>query len=499
MIKSHLKSLDKYTKYAYIVIALGIILRFSLAFLNYPAGDSCWHLSIARYISRTFTIPAFEPLGRDVFWIFPVFHVAAAAMYKIFSAISVQAAEFGMKLVSPFLGSVSLFLVFRIAEFLNSRKVAFYAVLFMAFLPISLLYGSIPYLDATSTFFSLLGIYLALRSRFILSGLCVSVAILTKYISVFILPVMVYLIYAYGKDRKKATRSTIILLSVAFICTVPWLVRNYLLLGNPIWPFFTSLFGGYTSTESFADVSIANIFHLGHYAKLYLESFGLPNGSLASLSFVNLPLTNAFFALWLCLTAVFALPLAIGIFSADYKRKSAKALVILAVSFLIGSLFYIINVNNVFARYSLPAFISLAIFWAMGMDLVSTKLRRYKNAIFPVLILFTLMFSLTVFAQFYIGRMEWERYSLDFDWVRQNTPDDAVFMTNGQCVQYNLDRFTALASKNLSSADYIWYNPSFRLEPNSILPKEAYDEIKREKLPIAYEGKDTMTVVYRAR
>ena len=79
------KNLDKYTKYAYLVIIIGTLIRFILTSLSYPSGDACWHLSISRFIAINQTIPLFEHLGREVFWVFPFLDASVAATFEISS------------------------------------------------------------------------------------------------------------------------------------------------------------------------------------------------------------------------------------------------------------------------------------------------------------------------------------------------------------------------------------------------------------------------------
>jgi len=81
-------NLDKYAKLSIIVITLGIIVRLFLAYASHPSGDGCWHLSVARFMASNLKIPLLEPLGREVFWEPPVFHIIAAAFYKIFCLVS---------------------------------------------------------------------------------------------------------------------------------------------------------------------------------------------------------------------------------------------------------------------------------------------------------------------------------------------------------------------------------------------------------------------------
>ena len=196
------KDLNKYTRLSIIVIGLAIFVRFALVFLYHSSGDACWHLSIARFMADNSKIPLLEPLGREVFWEPPVFHVMAAAFYKIFSIFGNKATEFSMKFVSPIFGSLSLVLTFIIVKKFFGKKIAFYSVIFAAFLPISIFYSVISYMESIMTFFVLLSIYLIMNNRHVLGSVAFGISLLSKYNAVFTLPLIIYIIYKSVKPRE---------------------------------------------------------------------------------------------------------------------------------------------------------------------------------------------------------------------------------------------------------------------------------------------------------
>src|SRR3989338_9251735 len=128
------RKMEKYEKYALIVIILGILMRFSLASMHHVSGDACWQLSNAIYIAENNRFPLFEFFGRDEpFWAPPFFHVVAAAVYKIFIGLGKDAADYAIKMISPLLGSLTLVIFFLIARILFDKKIAFFSLLFLTF------------------------------------------------------------------------------------------------------------------------------------------------------------------------------------------------------------------------------------------------------------------------------------------------------------------------------------------------------------------------------
>src|SRR3989338_107601 len=99
----------EYKKLIFAVIVIGVIVRFALAALSQVSGDACWHLSIARFIWENYKLPLFENLGRDsVFSRGPLFHIIAAVFFNVFGIFGYGAASFGMKMVPPLFGGLTL-------------------------------------------------------------------------------------------------------------------------------------------------------------------------------------------------------------------------------------------------------------------------------------------------------------------------------------------------------------------------------------------------------
>src|SRR3989338_7964280 len=236
-----------YSKWTFYLIILAIIIRFSLAFIYTVSGDACWHLSAARFISEEGKLPLFDPIGRDEpFWAPPLFHIIAALFYSVLG-------DFGLKLVSPLFGSLCLVVGYAILKkFLNERA-AFYGMLFFLFIPIMMDYSVLGYGEAVLTFFVLLSLYLALGQRFVLSGLTAGLALLSKYNGGFFIPALLWV--AWGSRQK--WRNMAAVAGIPALVAAPWLLRNFLVLGNPVWPFLNFLFPS-AFQSAFSGINIAS-------------------------------------------------------------------------------------------------------------------------------------------------------------------------------------------------------------------------------------------------
>ena len=160
---------------------------------------------------------------------------------------------------------------------------------------------------------------------------------------------------------------------------------------------------------------------------------------------------------------------------------------------------YIINVGPFVSRILLPAIISLAFFYGIGMERITAK---YKiGALFPLLIiLISTGFVITEATKFTIASRSWDSYKEDFYWVKSDSSKDGVFLVGGQCIPYHIDR-TSLFSSELktNNYDYIWVNQDFRLDPRSILDENLLKIVEDNKLTIAYQNNRTKTTIYKIK
>ena len=494
------KDLNKYTRLSIIVIGLAIIVRFVLVFLYHSSGDACWHLSIARFMADNLKIPLLEPLGREVFWEPPVFHIIAAAFYKIFSIFGSGAAEFSMKFVSPIFGSLSLVLTFMIIDKFFGKKIAFYSVIFAAFLPINIFYSVISYMEPIMTFFVLLSIYLIMKNRHVLGSIAFGISLLSKYNAVFSLPLIIYLMHKGNKTRKELLQKFFVFGVIAALIFSVWVIRNYIALGNPLWPFFTSVFGGYESVETFKGNNVSSLLNINNLFTLYLGIFGVPEGAYQNIFFFDIPFIEIFFGIWLTTTILFIAPMLLYYNRKNKLQKVNTLILVWIVPHLLLIALYVINTSNAYSRLLVPVVPLLSAIWGLGFSFVIDKLRKFKTIIFFLLTILIIGFVAAEFVKVTLAGRAWNFYDDDFDWVKKNTNKDAVFAAGGQCLSYNLDRFTLNPAKeNLNKADYIWVNQNFRLDMRSIPDEQALKLIQSKDYKIVYFNKATGTFIYKVK
>ena len=365
----------------------------------------------------------------------------------------------------------------------------------MAFLPLFMDYSIFSYVESMLVFFVVLSVYFLVNGRILLSSIVAGLSILTKYNGIFILPVLLYFVYRINKnDKKLLLRNLLITAFVPLLISLPWFIRNWLILGNPIWPFLNFIFKGFEAASYSNFNGFDYIFNINAIIFTYLGFFGVPDGNPQNLLFFNIPYINLLLIIWLIGTLIFILPLAIGFF---IKRIKIKYLIYAwIISYLILFLLYVANVSWSVSRMLLPAVPALAVLWAYGFDYLLKKF-NFKNfiQIILILIIFGLIFTETI--KISLAAQQWNSYKKDFEWVRENTKKSDIIIAGGQCLSYNFDRQTLTPKiENLNKADYIWLNQRFMLDKRAIANEDFLLKIKENNYNKIYENKQTGTIIY---
>ena len=492
-----INKMEKYAKYSIYIIILFSIVVLSLASIYHVSGDGCWHISAGKFIAKNMELPLFEPIGRDEpFWSPPLYHIIVALVYNFFNTLfGANIANFAVKFISPVFGILSRVFSFIIIKKIVNSRTAFYSTIFLAFMPIFIDYSIFSYVESTLTFFVILSVYFLVNGKFVLSGMAAGLSILAKYNGIFILPVLIFILYK-KYEKKVFYKNALIILALSLLIASPWLARNWILLGNPVWPYLNFVFNGLQS-KSYAEVNLSNIANPGLYISTYLGFFGVPDGNYSTLSFFRIPYLKLLLFMWLAGTFIFITPLLAGFFHLK-KHKSWNFFAVWILSYLALLFLYAVNVGFYVSRMMLPAFPAMAVLWAFGFErLHASRLWKFANIIF---ILVIIGFVSTEFVKISIASNAWEFYREDFDWAKSNTKPNAIFVANGQCIPYNIERESLYANdESMRKADYVWVNQNFLLDKRSIFDEQSLKDLQARNYNAIYSNKKTGTVIYGAR
>ena len=501
-----------YKKITVIVLIIGILLRFLLTSMSHVSGDACWHLSIARFVGENYQIPLFEDLGRDsVFSRPPLFHIMAAVLYNIFGIFGIAAAGFGLKMLSPLSGSLTLIIFYLLTKKFFNEKLVFIAVSVLAFLPLHIYYSTISYVESAVGLFALISVFFMVEKRLFLSAVFAGLTALLKFEGIFIFPtVLSILFYNNRKNLKGFIKKGILFGIIAMLIFVPYLARNFVYLGNPFWPHLSKFIPGYPVVDkAYLDSDISNLFDVDNLAIPYFELFGIPNGNYRLFSFFNAPFMPIFISIWLIATLAYFSFFVYGIIKSNKKSAPVALALIWIITYAVLVLLTTIFQDLPQARFLVPAMPAFALIWAIGIN-ESFRIKKLKKIIIPAIILIIVGFVFVEFAKTAYAASEWDKYKDDFEWIKVNTGKDSTIFYTGQCLTYNTGRFTINAyipitkefnaPKELSEIKeaYIWVNQDFRLEGQSILPKDI-EKFVENNYRLVYENRKTGTRLYKIK
>lgn len=352
-------------------------------------------------------------------------------------------------------------------------------------------------------FFVILSIYFLINDKIALSGISLGLSVLAKYNGIFIAPVLLFIVYKKYGNKNLFLKKSLILILLSLLIASPWLVRNWILLGNPVWPFVNFIFRGIAS-NSYSQANWNNLARPDLYISTYLGIFGVPDGNINSFSFIKMPFYQFLVPLWVIGTAVFIAPFLIGIFKSKKNKDEPKnnnlnwILLIWIIPYLILFAVYAANVGTLISRIILPIFPALAIFWAYGFDYLRKK--NYGKWISIIIVLIILGLVSSEYFKTNIAANSWNKYSQDFDWVKSNTSPNSVFLLNGQCIPYNIERTSLYANnENLNKTDYLWVNQNFALDRRSMLNNDELNLVQSQNPTLVYSNKETGTAVYQIK
>lgn len=244
--------------YSLAYVAIGIILFFCFyhALLTIIAhwDATVYHavMAVMMYDNNSIPLISGPSIGIQMSANFPPLFSALGSYYYIqIGAIE----DIFLRAIPPIMGVLTVIATYKIGEILAGKKYGLISALFLAMTPLFFRYSFYATSYSTLTFFctvSILFLLLAIRERgmryWIVCGLFYGFAVLTAYIALYLAPFFVVALIFYFVKRKsnfyvKLKNASVFVLLALLIGGV-WYLRNWALLGNPIYPNAYGLLGG---------------------------------------------------------------------------------------------------------------------------------------------------------------------------------------------------------------------------------------------------------------
>ncbi len=486
-----------------IIILTSFLISLSISLTNRISGDGCWHMAASKFIAKNNKIPSFEYIGRtEPFWSAPLFHITNGILYKLDHLIGLDG--FFIRFTLPIASLFCLIFLYLITKKLYNKHIAVYSTFFLAFMPIFLDYSSNYHIAVFLTCFILGSIYFILKDKMMLAGLFFGLAMLSKFNGIFAGFGLLYLLYM---KYKRNLRKYIIFIGASLIGMLSFL-RNYLLYGNPVWPNLRSILGGishpgldyiYTS-----GLHISNLLNIKVITAQFLSLYGIPGGNLRNLSFLNIPFISVLLAGFVILGIVYLIPVIPAFKGITKKNKKEIFLLVWILGFMPFNILFILNIGGPDTRLLLPIIPAFAILWGKGMDYIikKFKIRRKQLITSILLIIIASSFSGAIIVKSVIASNQWSIYDEDYKWISNNTPKDALFIYNGQCLAINTGRSSRYLpfDNNYKTIQegYFFFNGNFNIEPQVTLNREQQEKIKQAtNCTIIYNNQKTGTSICR--
>lgn len=342
-----LKRLKEYRYILVLVLIFGAVQSYSLAIPHDIWWDSSVYIGMGKYLFSLGESGLWEP-SRPLVW-----PILLGAFWKI-GISPIVAGKVLLILVS----CGSLMLTYLIAARIFDRSVGYLSMLLLAFSQTFFLYASVLQTEIPSLFFTLLSIYLILNKDYLLSGVMLGLALMTRFFSAFVfIPLLLFILWQTKKNqgRWKPVASFFISLSAVII---PYLIANFFIYsGDLFYPFL--LQANMVSTTGWVFAQPFNYYFVGLWKESILVVF-----TVASLSLKH---KKGFLPVLICLFVLIP-------FSLISHKEMRFLLMMLPFLFMLSAHGFLSALN----RFGKP-FITVVFFFSLLVQIPQLRFNSYDG------------------------------------------------------------------------------------------------------------------------
>ncbi len=475
------KNFIKIKNNSYILLLLSIsiiivsIMNFVAAFAPPTDADSLsYHLAIPKYFID-FEKIIFQPFYMS--WGIPLH----SEMFNLLGLI--LGYEIFPQIINWLMGIISAITLYILTSEIFSKRAGFFAAVFYYLTPKIIFLSSTSKSDLTLFSYIFLSMFYMIvwsskkeNKTLWLSAVFTGLALATKYQGFhWGLSIGLFLIILNFKDLKQLSIKTIkiplVYGLISFLIASPWYIKNFILTGDPIWPFGFSIFNSQYWTQNLHDKYLS--WQQGPGDSIWHYFMGLWNLSLNQSSWIG-GLRIPYLPIQLSLAPI------IPFYWSRLKNKEKKILKFLAIPFFVYYTFWFTGYQQ--SRYVLPIMSLLLIpssyiFW----ELIKLRFSKFIGYFLMVIILlFSISYSFVFNSKSFpvVAKIETRNeylnkrvsYFADMQWVNQNLDEDSKILF---C---NLKPFYL-------DHDYLILAPNIFLHDiNQMNENEFYNFLKNQKI-----------------
>ncbi|MEM3357313.1 MAG: glycosyltransferase family 39 protein, partial [Candidatus Bathyarchaeia archaeon] len=201
-------------------------------------------MSIIMYNNHGIPVIAGPSIGIQMSANFPPLFSALGAFYYIQMGLI---EDFYLRAIPPVMGVLTVLATYKIGETLAGKRYGLIAALLLAMTPLFFRYSIYATSYSTLTFFgtaTVMFLFLAMKKAenryWAMSGIFYGFALLTSYLAMYLAPFLIIALAAVLiRKRWGITASTkifLLLVLPALLIGGVWYTRNFVLLGNPVYP-----------------------------------------------------------------------------------------------------------------------------------------------------------------------------------------------------------------------------------------------------------------------
>jgi 4-amino-4-deoxy-L-arabinose transferase-like glycosyltransferase len=387
----------------FLIAVLSFILIYFSVQTKFLGEDEQNYYGTAKLIAQSGTYPI-----RDFFGSPLIFTPLVPFILSVFSF------SFALtKVIIAIFGVLTLIVTYAFCEKYVKKGSGIIAVALLFSASLFIQYSMLVYLEIPLAFFSITSFYFLLGAKnlkgYALTGIIVGLGLLTKTSALLILATLfIYLLY------KRKPKEGLVLAGVALLVLTPWLIRNQVAFGSPM--YFTSFqqilsyFGVHSSASSVSEITQA------------AQPLILPIEIVD-----NLGILMTFFSIF-------------GIIYSYYKRSEIGMLCGgFILIFLLAWYSGFIGIIDV--RYFSLIFPELAILGAIGMSFLNDDVKKWKIPLIVVIIILgaSIFFGFSQALVMSTTTRFGDNYVNVLKWAGTNSTSNGVIMTTftGSCEFYS--------------------------------------------------------------